>query len=42
VSNSERLRLVELADVLEKDLKVIMQAMSIAARMGFAVLIDGA
>jgi hypothetical protein len=41
VSNSERLRLVELADVLEKDLKVIMQVMSIAVRMGFAVLIDG-
>jgi hypothetical protein len=41
VSNSERLRLVELADVLEKDLKAILHAMSIAVRMGFAVLIDG-
>ena len=42
VSNSERLRLQELADVLEKGLPVIQQAMSIAVRMGFAVLMDGA
>lgn len=42
VSNSERLRLQELADVLEKGLTVIQQAMSIAVRMGFAVLMDGA
>lgn len=42
VSNSERLRLKELAHVLGKDLDVIQQAMSNALRMGFAVLMDGA
>ena len=42
VSNSERLRLEELADVLGKELGLVQQAMANAVRMGFAVLMDGA
>jgi hypothetical protein len=41
VSNSERLQLKELADVLGKELPLVMQAMSNAVRMGFAVLAEG-
>ena len=41
VSNSERLRVAELADVLGKPLPQVQQAMSNAVRMGFAVLIEG-
>ena len=41
VSNSERLRLEELADVLGKDVELVKQAMSNAVRMGFAVLLEG-
>ena len=42
VSNSERLRLKELAKVLEKPLPLIQQAVSLAVRIGFAVVLDGA